>query len=145
MKKAVLLAMVACLLSGCLTAIIVASNSNGFPVSKSSIPPSGIYALHDVVVESRKNNIFRLVAAAKEPFTQEQLLAVLWCRASAVAEENNFENWKPMEVARHKSEGYIASEGLIKLTHTPPKPHAKDWCAQVPPEALAPDQPIMHP
>jgi len=111
-----------------------------------AMPVSGITQVKDVMVTPRENDTLELTAAANATFKFEQVQAVLWCRASRYAKENNFADWAPLKVEQLRAATDatpMVARGTVQLVKTGPvlpgraKPPVKDWCKDVPRVAVS--------
>ncbi len=111
-----------------------------------AMPVGGITQVKDVMVTPRENDTLELTAAANATFKFEQVQAVLWCRASRYAKENNFVDWTPLKVEQVRAATDatpMVARGTVQLVKTAPvlpgrgKPPVKDWCKDVPRVAVS--------
>lgn len=101
-------------------------------LKENSIPPSGVYDLSQVAIVSHERDRYEFAAAAKVPYPEERLFALMWCRADEFAQENGYKGWYIMDKSTRSLEKAYMTQGIVQMYRTV-RPDGKsglqkDWC-----------------
>jgi hypothetical protein len=101
-------------------------------LGESTVPPSGVYDLSQVVIVDRNNEIYEFAAASRKTYPEERLFALMWCRADEFARENGYKGWYMLSKDTKSLGNAVMAQGIVQMFRTSRQDKRsglqKDWC-----------------